>query len=372
MASSLCQVKVNAGSYAAVAGGIDVVPGDVVTVKLASSAGVNAGGWSISCVSTDETKTPAGINALLTIDSLNFEASFTVAAGTGQALIFESKVNGEDASATRLGIFVLVSGYRVGAVDETFEGNASFGWAAKVNAFIRAGGGGFSAPTGTGLMTVTGGSMDGAALALGTGVATWMTTPSSANLLAAITDETGTGSLVFGTTPTLRGTPRLNNPGNTFYYEFTPAAIAANRTLSLPLLTGNDTIVTEAHAAVLSEKTLASLRLSKTSSSATGDQNAFSVSGVSLLVFTGAANVNIRGLDGGVDGQILVIKNRCTAGALVNLVHQHASASAEDRYLDNTAADYAFGAGASAVLLYDAADPGDGGTAGRWTRIAAM
>jgi hypothetical protein len=38
---------------------------------------------------------------------------------------------------------------------------------------------------------------------LGAGVATWLGTPNSANLLAAMTDETGTGSLVFGTSPTL-------------------------------------------------------------------------------------------------------------------------------------------------------------------------
>jgi hypothetical protein len=37
----------------------------------------------------------------------------------------------------------------------------------------------------------------------GTGVATWLGTPSSANLAAAITDETGTGLLVFATTPTI-------------------------------------------------------------------------------------------------------------------------------------------------------------------------
>lgn len=37
----------------------------------------------------------------------------------------------------------------------------------------------------------------------GTGVATFLGTPSSANLLAALTDETGTGSAVFATSPTL-------------------------------------------------------------------------------------------------------------------------------------------------------------------------
>jgi len=38
---------------------------------------------------------------------------------------------------------------------------------------------------------------------LGTGVATFLGTPSSANLAAALTDETGTGSVVFATSPTL-------------------------------------------------------------------------------------------------------------------------------------------------------------------------
>lgn len=40
-------------------------------------------------------------------------------------------------------------------------------------------------------------------ISLGTNVATWLATPSSANLAAAVTDETGTGALVFANTPTL-------------------------------------------------------------------------------------------------------------------------------------------------------------------------
>ena len=45
---------------------------------------------------------------------------------------------------------------------------------------------------------------------LGANVATFLATPTSANLLAAVTDETGTGSLVFGTSPTLT-TPTINS-----------------------------------------------------------------------------------------------------------------------------------------------------------------
>ena len=44
---------------------------------------------------------------------------------------------------------------------------------------------------------------------LGTGVATFLATPSSSNLASAITDETGSGALVFGTSPTL-ATPVIN------------------------------------------------------------------------------------------------------------------------------------------------------------------
>ncbi len=46
---------------------------------------------------------------------------------------------------------------------------------------------------------------------LGTNVATFLATPSSANLASAVTDETGTGSLVFASTPTLV-TPILGTP----------------------------------------------------------------------------------------------------------------------------------------------------------------
>lgn len=45
----------------------------------------------------------------------------------------------------------------------------------------------------------------------GANVATWLGTPSSANLAAAVTDETGTGALVFAGSPTLTGTALATN-----------------------------------------------------------------------------------------------------------------------------------------------------------------
>jgi len=53
----------------------------------------------------------------------------------------------------------------------------------------------------SGVLTSCTGYAMSALTGLGTGVATFLATPSSANLLAAVTDETGTGALVFATTP---------------------------------------------------------------------------------------------------------------------------------------------------------------------------
>jgi hypothetical protein len=58
----------------------------------------------------------------------------------------------------------------------------------------------------------------GSVTGLGTGVATFLATPSSANLASAITDETGSGAAVFATSPTLvtplLGTPTSGNLAN--------------------------------------------------------------------------------------------------------------------------------------------------------------
>lgn len=62
---------------------------------------------------------------------------------------------------------------------------------------------------------------------LGTGVATFLATPSSANLISAVTNETGSGALVFATSPTLV-TPVLG----------TPTSVTLTNATGLPLSTG--------------------------------------------------------------------------------------------------------------------------------------
>jgi hypothetical protein len=94
---------------------------------------------------------------------------------------------------------------------------------------------------------------------LGTGVATFLGTPTTANLLAAVTGETGTGAVVFGTSPTI-ATPTITTPtvtgltlndasivfegatADAFETTLTVVDPTADRTITLPNVTG--TVVT--------------------------------------------------------------------------------------------------------------------------------
>jgi hypothetical protein len=75
---------------------------------------------------------------------------------------------------------------------------------------------------------------------LGTGVDTFLATPSSANLASAVTDETGSGSLVFATSPTLV-TPALGTPSSGTLTNCTFPTLNQNTTGSAATVTGNAT-----------------------------------------------------------------------------------------------------------------------------------
>ena len=76
-------------------------------------------------------------------------------------------------------------------------------------------------PTSGTLTNATGLPISTGVSGLGTGVATFLATPTSANLISVVSDETGTGSLVFGTTPT------ITNPKITLTYTAKTAAYTA-------------------------------------------------------------------------------------------------------------------------------------------------
>ncbi len=108
-------------------------------------------------------------------------------------------------------------------------------------------GGGGSVPTGTGIPHIIAGAQQAAAslivdadvhasaaialsklAGLAANIATFLGTPSSANLRAALTDETGTGAAVFGTSPALT-TPVVN--GQTYGAAVAVAAMEIDWTL---------------------------------------------------------------------------------------------------------------------------------------------
>ena len=79
---------------------------------------------------------------------------------------------------------------------------------------------------------------------LGTGIATFLATPSSANLASAVTDETGSGLLVFNSAPALTN-PTVTNYVETPYSANSSTAITlalTNGTVQIITLTGNATI----------------------------------------------------------------------------------------------------------------------------------
>jgi hypothetical protein len=145
MPSPTCLVKDGSGAYQSTLNGVNVTPGNTVTIALDSSAGVST--WQISCIYSDETTTPATINAGLSVNSVTKTATFTAPA-VGKALIFQSRINGGigidgvavGSYTTTFGIFTLTSeGKRVVALNQTFEGNSTFGWTADLNDLIRTG-----------------------------------------------------------------------------------------------------------------------------------------------------------------------------------------------------------------------------------------
>lgn len=154
---------------------------------------------------------------------------------------------------------------------------------------------------------------------LGAGVATALATPSSANIATAVTDETGTGALVFASGPSLSGTVDVTQAVK-LSGLISPTQIAAN----------------------------------------TNDYAPTGFSTASTMRISTDASRNITGLAGGADGRIVVIHNVGSFAAV--LTNQDAASTAANRFLFG--GDMTLAADTSVTLRYD-------GTSSRWRAITS-
>jgi hypothetical protein len=199
---------------------------------VGGALGTPASGTLTSCtglpVSTGVSGLGTGVATFLaTPSSANLAAAITDETGTGSLVLATSPTlvtpalgtpsSGTLTSCTGLPVSTGVAGLGTGVAtflatpssanlraaltDEVGTGSAYFV------------GGALGTPASGTLTSCTGLPVSTGVSGLGTGVATFLATPSSANLAAAITDETGTGSLVLATSPTLV-TPALGTPSS--------------------------------------------------------------------------------------------------------------------------------------------------------------
>lgn len=146
---------------------------------------------------------------------------------------------------------------------------------------------------------------------LGTGIATFLMTPSSANLIAAVTDETGTGALVFSTTPTLV-TPVLG--------------VATGTSIALGGATlGANALAITGTVNVSSTVTCSTVVISSTGSLTISSRAFFKANSDGVLIVTDSSGSNFGRLQfGGSSSSFPAIKRSATA-----IAHRLADDSAD-------------------------------------------
>jgi hypothetical protein len=143
--SPICLVADGVGPFLPTLNGLNIGPGDVTSIQLASTAGVT--NWYLQITGTDElvttlpTLTGVGGGNLVATPSTTVTFTFPPA---GTALLFQSTVDGVGGPVTTtFGLFSLTTGgHRVGAKGMILEGSTSTaalggGWTTIVNPAIR-------------------------------------------------------------------------------------------------------------------------------------------------------------------------------------------------------------------------------------------
>lgn len=190
-------------------------------------------------------------------------------------------------------------------------------------------GGALGTPASGTLTNATGLPISTGVSGLAAGVATALATPSSANLLAAVTDETGSGgSLVFSTSPVLT-TPNLG----------TPSAATLTNATGLPISTGVSGLAAGV-ATALATPSSANIKTAVTDETGTGGALVFATSPSIDFANTG---LTVRDTDASHQLSIVPGSN-LTAARTFTLTTGDAA-----RTLDMSAASVTFSTGGAAI-----------------------
>jgi len=172
--------------------------GGTVTSVTASSPLASSGGNTPNITIQDGTTTQKGA---VQLENSYSSTSTTTAAVPAAVKAAYDLAAGKASTSNKLSDFAATSSSELAGVISDETGTGSLVFANSPTLVTPA----LGTPSSATLTNATGLPISTGVSGLGTGVATFLATPSSANLASAVTGETGSGALVFGTSPTIDG-----------------------------------------------------------------------------------------------------------------------------------------------------------------------
>lgn len=213
----------NVGSFGGITGAVTDGTAVSLTAPHLLNPTINGAGAGLATLVYPNTASNATITVPATTGTLALTSQLTAGTVTN---VSSADANATVATQTTTPVITIVSAPKLATgrtisitgdlayTSPSFDGSGNVTAAGTLASVITAGG-----PTGSAtvapiitydakgrLTAVTSATITpavGSITGLGTGIATFLATPSSANLAAAVTDETGSGALVFATSPTL-------------------------------------------------------------------------------------------------------------------------------------------------------------------------